>query len=479
MNNNRKAIIIWLDENIGRSEYYQLIKRTFAKIFVREWDCATFLDDNTIESLVKNDFSKSSYWYKTSAIELYALSNEEDCAQFIEENKEERIFFIVSLSLGKRVMPQIIQRFPGAFRKSTDHRFRSIYVSRYNSPAADQLWSLNYSEYMLGFKCETDLVKKLINDIGCYFINLGQKQYELKTFASIRRSLEYFDWAKILFGRVFGGVNAWQCKEITRNLEKEIAQSEAALRNSSNITDIDQYILSSDSTNMSKAEIPKLYEQISFDTTIRPALIEPTNVQNNHLLAEYDNSISSPNNSEKLLSLTQELVGDKQSSSEIRVYLEVPSTQTENFKNFQSILKHLFSKILVVSSEVQNYYMLFEANDSPIVVRSLSDNDDERALEKLCSRGTLISLYLLGTEPGTVDARRDFFTRFPQVCAIMDDPKELAVKIALDIALKSRIMGERYARNKDKEHANRMFDQCINLLNGLNAASLNNMDHRN
>jgi hypothetical protein len=54
----------------------------------------------------------------------------------------------------------------------------------------------------------------------------------------------------------------------------------------------------------------------------------------------------------------------------------------------------------------------------------------------------------------------------------------LAVKIALDVALKSRKMGDRYARNGDKNRANKMYDQCIELLNGLNALALQNMDNK-
>jgi hypothetical protein len=467
MSDYDKAIIIWLDENISRSEYCPLLKKAFVKILVQKWDRATFLDDKTIEIYAENDFSKSSYWHKTSAIELYAFTNEEECVQCIEDNREKKIFFIITFSSGKRIVPQIIKKYPEALPKPTNHRFRSVYVFCNNSPDADQLWSVKYSEYLLVFPCEIDLLKKLINDIAHYFISLGQKQYDIGMTQSIRQSLEYYDWAQILLGRVFGGKDAWQCKETTRDLDKLIAQSQVALHQSS---DIDQSILSSKAPDARKAEASNSIAQISFNATSCPAPIQWTYVSD---------SIASAPNKGKSRGQTQELGESAQCSSEILVYLQVPSIQTENFKNLQSTLQYLFASNLVLSSGVENCFKLSQANDTELIVQTLLSDDDKLILDKICSMDKSISIYLLGVEPDTVNTRTEFFTRYPQVCAISNNPKELANKVALDVVLKSRVMGDRYARDNDKKHANIMYDQCIGLLNRLKVLSTNNMDNRN
>lgn len=479
MSDYEKVIIIWFDDDIGRSEYCPLLKTAFVKIFVQEWNRATFLDDTTIGIYAKNDFSKDSYSYENSAIELYAFTNEEECVHCIEENKEKRIFLIVSLSSGKHIVPQTIKKYPEALRTSIDHRFRSVYVFRSNSPTADQVWSMKYPGYMFLIECEIDLVKKVIHDIAHYFMSLGQKQYDFGTSQSIDQSLVYYDWAKILVGRVFGGKDAWQCKDIIRDLDKHIEQSRAALHQPSNISDIDQRILSSKAPDAHKSEISNLREQIPFIATSHPVPTERIYVRDSYPLTEASNSISSAHNKEKHLAQTEGLDEGEPCSSEISVYLQVPSIQTENFQKLQFILEYLFASSLVLSSDVQNCLKLFKANDTALIVQILSSADDKLFLEKICSMEKSISLYLLGVEPDTSNTRRDFFTRYPQVCSISNDPKELANKVAMDVALKSRIMGDRYAQNKDKERANIMYDQCIGLLNRLNVLATKNMDNRN
>jgi hypothetical protein len=478
MANHKKAAIIWLDPNISRLDYCQTLKKTIARALVPDLSHSTFLDDNTIDKLIKDVFSKNPYSFENSAIELHTFSDEEECAQCIEENKNKKIFFIVSNSLGKRIVPQIVKKCPEALQKSVDDRCRSVYVFCYNSSVADQLWATKYSEYMLVCTSETDLSRRLINDIGGYFVSLGQEQSVYGTDSSLHQLLQYLYWAKTLLGRAFGVVDAWQCRESLRNIDNQIAEFEAKLQQVSNSVDIDQCILCSGAADEGEAEMPELYEQVHLNASSFPVRTEPTNVESSSLWPESATGVSSEYIREKLASQTNKSADDQQGSPDIHVYLQRPATQTENFNSLYSILKHLFGTNLVVSPEGQDYYELAKSNDLPIIVQSLSSDDDRRALEKVCLLGTGISLYLLGTEPDTINSRQDFFTRYPQVYTISNDPEELAVKIALDVALKSRKMGDRYARNGDKNRANKMYDQCIELLNGLNALALQNMDNK-
>ena len=440
MSNYSKAIIIWLDSQINRLDHYRTIKKLFARIIGSEWNSnVPVLDDDTIEDYINHDLSASSYSYGNNTIDLHAFTDEDECTECIKENRNEHIFFIVSYALGKRLVPQIITNYQGVFKKSSNHRHRSIYVLSNKSTNIDKLWQTKYSEYMLCFPEEMDLVKKLINDVGDYFINLGQKQYDHGTLPSIRQSLGYFEEAKVLFERAFGVENTWQCRQGMHSIDKQIDQCKATIRDLTDDEDIDQCISFSRTVNKSE-------EQTSLN----------------------------------ILSSSDPTKYTDAPSGTIGVYLHSPAIQTESYKNLFSTLKFILDTNLVVGKTEQDYGKLFKTTHSPIIVCSLLDANDEVTLEKLCLHGgTSITVYILGIEPQTVQAKKDFYTKYPQVHAVLDNPEELAVKIALDVAMKSRIMGEQYMRNGNKESANKLFNQCIELLNQLNVFSRKHVDNIN
>ena len=155
MNGYEKAIIIWFDENIGRPEYCPVLKAAFAKAVSQEWNCPIFLDDNTVETCVQDAFSRSSYFYETMAINLYAFSNMEGCFQCIEEHQHRKIFLIVSSTSGRRIVPQIDKRYPDVLQKFCYHHLRSLYILRWHSSLVEELWSTKYSQYLQSFLGET------------------------------------------------------------------------------------------------------------------------------------------------------------------------------------------------------------------------------------------------------------------------------------------------------------------------------------
>ena len=309
-----------------------------------------------------------------------------------------------------------------------------------------------------------DLLKKLINDIARYFITLGQKQHEFRTSTSISRALEYYEWAKVLLERVFGDRAEWTCKQTLNDVNCHIALSEAELRNAFNIS-IDELMCS----DTEKVHADEFYKTNLYDNVVKPVFTVVTENESGSGIQECLENNTLLNREEELLGKTEQCMVDETLSAAIKVYLRIPRSPDDNFKNFQSLLTALFIPDLVISWDAAEYFKRIKADDSSVFVHTLSSDDDKQALEKICSLDASISLYVLGIEPSTVNDRTHFFTNYPQVRAIMSDPRELATKVILDVTLKNRILGARYAKKRDKQAATIVYGQCVGLLKQLNA----------
>ncbi|CAF0857591.1 unnamed protein product, partial [Adineta ricciae] len=60
-------------------------------------------------------------------------------------------------------------------------------------------------------------------------------------------------------------------------------------------------------------------------------------------------------------------------------------------------------------------------------------------------------------------------TKYYSIRYMSDDPEELTIQIAIDMALKHRISGYRHAREQNQNSAVHDYDQCIGILDQLNA----------
>jgi hypothetical protein len=194
---------------------------------------------------------------------------------------------------------------------------------------------------------------------------------------------------------------------------------------------------------------------------------------------ESDSAMSSDYIQEKPLEQMAEIDSIKDNSSDIGVFLLQPSPQTEDFKSIYPILKQLLATNLIVVCEGQDYIKLLQKFELSLIVLLPSTDDDKLILEKLCSLTSPPLIYLLGSQPNTSDEKQAFFTKYSSICAMLKDPKELAIKVALDFALQSRTRADYYSRNNNKDCANKMFDRNIELLNQLNGLAQRNMDNEN
>jgi hypothetical protein len=403
---------------------------------------------------------------------MYMFSKEEDCAQCIQQNKDKHIFFVVSNSIGGHFVPRILK----AFRKSANGQSGSVYV--FCVDTSEALWAVDYMDYVQVFNHELDLLARLTRDIGDYFVILGREQYDYGTYTSLGQSLQYFSRAKSLFRQADQVEKIVAYSKREENVDNHIAVAEARLQQLTNEDeDVDQCILYGEPVDESGTEMHVSYPQDEHVSQLSPLQINVTNTESRCLTTQPDNDMSSDAIKEKQSSQTGNSDDDQQNSSNIRVLLIQPSPVTKNFETIYSILKVLFGGLLLVDSSEQDYLGLVKRKELLAIILSTS-MDDELMLEKICSYDSPPPIYLLGHQPDIASEKQAILTKYPPVCAMLNDAEELAAKVAIDVALKSRIMGDRYARNKDKVRANKMYDQCIELLDQLNVLALKNVENK-
>jgi hypothetical protein len=261
-----------------------------------------------------------------------------------------------------------------------------------------------------------------------------------------------------------------------RDVGSKIAVAETELQQITNDDDEISRRIFSDESDVEMHESNQQEKLNSSSSTFRSEVVK---VESSLYLMESDSVMSSDYIQEKTLEQMAEIDSIKENSSDIGVFLLQPSPRTKDFINIYPILKQLFATNLIVVYEGQDYLKLLKTFDLSLIVLLPSTDDNKLILEKLCSLTPPPLIYLLGSQPNTSDEKQAFFTKYSLICGMLKDPKELAVKIALDFALQSRTRGDHYSRNNNKDRANKMFDRNIELLNQLNGLAQRNMDIEN
>ncbi|CAF1157922.1 unnamed protein product [Adineta steineri] len=121
----------------------------------------------------------------------------------------------------------------------------------------------------------------------------------------------------------------------------------------------------------------------------------------------------------------------------------------------------------MIIQEERDYEQLLKPSDLSFIILSLSTNDDNPFLDKLCSLKPSPSIYLLGSQPTTEKEKKIFFRKYHSICDMSNNPNELAVRMAIDVAMKNRILGDRYVGKQNNNNALKNYDQCIEILNRL------------
>ena len=467
MNDHLQAGIFWYDP-LNQCE---TLKKAFTNAFKTAWNQSTCLDNT-------NDSRKNSYLYKSSAIEMFTFIAEETCVQYIQKNNNKRIFLIISDTISEHFLSRVAETCPTAFLKCANNQSSVVYVLRTDVSKAKD-WTIDYTKDVQIFDHEINLLGQLVRDIGHYFVTLGQESYGYKSLTFVRQSLKYFYLAQALFLQANEIEKTMTSDERERNVITEIAVAETLLQqltNEDNV-DIDQCIRYGEVTDENDTAMLELCDVNKLNSLSPSFQIRTIIVENSYLPTEPDSVNLSDDIKEKLPSQIENLVNDLQNSPEIVVCLLLPSPITKDFESICSILEELYDqKLLVVSSPHKKFEISDAKNLFAIILPTPTDGYG-LILEKICALDSPPSVYVFEPLPNTTSDKEVFLTKHSAVCAMLNDPQDLVAKVTLDIALKSRIMGDRYAQSKDKERANKMYDQCVILLNRLNLLVLKNTDN--
>ena len=161
-------IIIWLDANIGNPSHYQHLKAAFSSIADPQNESPVKLVDKDYDDIIRATRPQvvnfEGVWFL-----LAAFSDIQPCLDCFEQNKDKRIFFITSGSLGATAVPRILERFQGTFTDPvTGKPYESIYVFCH-SVELQMDWILNHVNYVKVFTFDADLLVRLIRDVAEYF----------------------------------------------------------------------------------------------------------------------------------------------------------------------------------------------------------------------------------------------------------------------------------------------------------------------
>ncbi|CAF1685835.1 unnamed protein product, partial [Adineta ricciae] len=247
---------------------------------------------------------------------------------------------------------------------------------------------------------------RLVQDIGDYFVCLGQEQLNKNTYQSLSQACKNFNRVVSIFERF----NRYY-PSIVLNGRISIAK---------------EYI----------TKTKQLLEQVTVSQE-REQLYRPDSNENIIEGTTVDVQQSS-------------LPGTISLNFDVKIILFKPPCADEKFQKICTNLTNLFGKNSIYITEDRNYQQLLKRTDSTIIVLSSSNDDDALLLDNLCSCSHPSVIYILGRQPVTPNEKKTFFTKYYSIRYMSDDPEELTIQIAIDMALKHRISGYRHAREQNQ-----------------------------
>ncbi|CAF1501660.1 unnamed protein product [Rotaria sordida] len=169
-----KHMIVWLDQHIGDLERYQHLKKAFSTQADPTHAEPVDLFDQDAAVLFRVEGPLPIH-FEGVRFKLAAFNNIDSCLHCFEHNRNKRIFFITSGSLGKEAVPIILERFKETFTDPvTNEPYMSIYVFCLDISVHAE-WASNYRNYIHIFDFDADLLSRMIRDIGGYFLTEGKR----------------------------------------------------------------------------------------------------------------------------------------------------------------------------------------------------------------------------------------------------------------------------------------------------------------
>lgn len=143
---------IWLDSHIGILGEYEKFKERFQR------------DLEPINSLPPDSINNLILCFEREIAPIKFVPTADDALVLIQNETDKRIILISSGSLGKEIIPFVLENYP---------RVYSIYVFC-GDIANNCEWTTPYMYFFKMFDHETDLLLRLVRDISNEFIKLGR-----------------------------------------------------------------------------------------------------------------------------------------------------------------------------------------------------------------------------------------------------------------------------------------------------------------
>ncbi|CAF1941190.1 unnamed protein product [Rotaria magnacalcarata] len=196
---NPNHLIIWLDQHIGQPEWCQHLKRAFSTQTDPKTSVAVNLSDCDL-GIIRHVESAFPINFDGVCYSMAVFTDIDSCLHCFEHNKHRRIIFITSETLGKVVVPIILERFKDMFIDPvTKEPYMFIYIFCHN--IANQVeWALDYRDYVQMFDFDADLLARVLRDIGNYYFTEGRRllgESPPNNVAAYHR----LRWARILYQR--------------------------------------------------------------------------------------------------------------------------------------------------------------------------------------------------------------------------------------------------------------------------------------
>ncbi|CAF3891007.1 unnamed protein product [Adineta steineri] len=453
------VVLVWLDVSIGQPNHYPTLKEAFSKTLHPEWVSSPYPNYTNLYNLIETNFNAKSYSYKSNAIEMYAFSNADDYFHYLQKKNDKRIFVIMSGPSCENFLLKSIENYADVFQNSLEDQRISLYALCGNIVKMKKQLKNNQHHVQI-LNTETALLARLTNAIGDYFVLLGRKQLHDKTYKSVSQAVKYFCWANTLFVRSNDYEKYTTSGDRISIVDEYITKAKRLLEQVRNDNDdIDQYIAYGDTYMLNDMEITEFDQEAEWKDAL---------TFNESIMAETENNVCPSEYSNTTLStFVEKKPFEKTISVGIAVFLLKPSFSKETFQNISTILIQLFNKNLMIIQEERDYEQLLKPSDLSFIILSLSTNDDKLLLKKLCSLNPSPSIYLLGSQPTTEKDKEIFFREYHSICDMSNNPNELAVRMAIDAAMKNRILADRYVGKQNNNNAVKNYDQCIEILNRL------------
>jgi hypothetical protein len=211
-------MIIWLDDHIGKPTEYQLLKKAFASNLDPRYEICTMLTDRDIDNLLRTGDIMPVH-FAGVPFHLLAFDNPIRCYEAFEHYKNKHIYFITSGTLGKYIVPMLIENHKLLFTDPvTQEPYNSIYIFCGNTEFHYD-WLIKFQEYLQPFNHEADLLARMTRDVADYFVEQGERH--------LQNALRRYQWSKKVFHQYTRmGEN---CIAQMRKVEKRTADIESIL----------------------------------------------------------------------------------------------------------------------------------------------------------------------------------------------------------------------------------------------------------